>query len=130
MENYFVNHCYYTSVSCEPGSFSSYGEKSRLFGTEALTENVPVCQQCPQGSYEGRVGSGMCTPCPEHYITMSTGAISADECKGMMHVDEPVSVNPACDRVNISMTIFLLLHVQLIHLSWTAPVLMSLRVWL
>ncbi len=70
-------------VSCEPGTFSSYREQSRVFGTEALTENVPFCQQCPEGTFEAGVGSSECTPCPEYHTTLSTGAVSVNECTGM-----------------------------------------------
>jgi len=67
-------------VSCEPGTFSAYTKQTRIFNGEAITERFQVCRPCPIGSYEPRVGSSMCTPCPEFHTTLSTGTPSAAQC--------------------------------------------------
>ena len=71
-------------VSCEPGSYSVYSERTRVFNGEGLTERVPECIPCPIGSYEPRVGSDECITCPEFRTTSSQGATSREQCTGML----------------------------------------------
>ena len=71
-------------MTCEPGTFSAYTEQTRIFNGEAITERFQVCKPCLIGSYEPRVGSSMCIPCPQFHTTPSTGMTSATECVGKL----------------------------------------------
>ena len=74
-------------MSCEPGTFPSYDERTRVFNGEALTERIPECIPCPTGSYEPRVGSDQCMPCPEFHTTTSQHSTSKEQCFGECFCD-------------------------------------------
>ena len=72
--------CFDSPVGCEHGSYQSTTERTRVFDGQGVSERFPWCRPCPVGSYEDRVGSTGCTPCPEFHRTNSPGAKSVDEC--------------------------------------------------
>lgn len=86
-------------VSCEPGTFPSYDERTRVFNGEALTERIPECIPCPTGSYEPRVGSDQCMPCPEFHTTTSQHSTSKEQCFA-----DPLSLQCSADEVGPART--------------------------
>ena len=59
-------HCTYFVVECELGY--------RRYGSE--------CLKCPAKTYSDTLGAPYCITCPRGYITMDSGASSADLCLG------------------------------------------------
>ena len=47
-----------------------------------MIDNVPSCVPCEPGTYNGLVGQGQCTPCPEHMSTLENGLLTNELCRG------------------------------------------------
>ena len=69
-----------STVSCERGQFSSETERSRIVNGVSFSENVPICKVCPRETYVDELGSIDCQTCPKYHGTLSTGAVSIEEC--------------------------------------------------
>ena len=61
--------CY--TVNCSSGYHST------------VINNIPSCVPCERGTYNGLVGQGQCTPCPEHMSTLETGLLTDEMCRGI-----------------------------------------------